>query len=75
MDADGGELVVDGVSKNTKAWTGTAGATTETTNLQIGIYDTRYIVADIYLEEAIGTSLPVANLLNWHNQTRHLFRV
>lgn len=38
VDAAGGKLYVDGVLKNSLAWTGTPGATTTTTPLSIGRY-------------------------------------
>src|SRR3989344_4908798 len=38
VDASGSVLYVDGVSKRTSAWTGTAGATNTTQNISIGTY-------------------------------------
>jgi len=42
VDASGGELFVDLVSKNTKAWTGTPEAITSTEFMLIGEYDVTY---------------------------------
>ena len=38
VNSDGGKIYVDGVLKNTKVWTGTAGVSTETTPIKLGYY-------------------------------------
>jgi len=42
VGSGGGTMYVDGNSINSRTWTGTPGATTQTTNLSIGLYPTTY---------------------------------
>jgi hypothetical protein len=72
VDALGGRLFLDGVQKNSRAWTGLAGAATTTQEIDLGSYAGSYLPATVDEFRIYNRALSTTEVTQLYTSTRPL---